>query len=169
MINKLLKSRILFLCLGLLIAGSIGVYAYTVSSSDVSYSNSELEGNSVKDALDDLYDKSENVGMTWIPEGKCALSLVAPDTLTDVPTTSTDAFGTYQNRAIVCHISGYKTVHLANYLQGWMVGFKKDGTTVTVNVPGGNVWTYDVTDYEYILFQSSNEPSWAMKVWITID
>ena len=64
MINKLFKSRLFFLCLGLIIAGSIGVYAYTISSSDVSYNNSSrwLEANNVKDALDNLYEKS-NAGI----------------------------------------------------------------------------------------------------------
>jgi len=60
MINKLLKSRIFFLCLGLLIAGSIGVYAVNVASSDVSYdnTNSGSSATTVKDAIDELYSKA---------------------------------------------------------------------------------------------------------------
>ena len=61
MINKLLKSRIFFLCLGLLIAGSVGaIYAASVASSDVSYDNTDSgsSATTVKEAIDDLYSKS---------------------------------------------------------------------------------------------------------------
>ena len=61
MINKLLKSRIFFLCLGLLIAGSVGaIYAASVASSDVSYdnTNSGSSATTVKDAIDELYSKA---------------------------------------------------------------------------------------------------------------
>ena len=60
--KKILKSRLFTFILGLVIAGTVGVYAYTVSSSNVSYDNSTsgLEADNVKDAIDDLYEKSKN-------------------------------------------------------------------------------------------------------------
>jgi len=63
--KKLFKNNIkviIALILGLVIAGSVGVYAYVISASDVSYDNSTsgLEADNVKDALDDLYSKIEN-------------------------------------------------------------------------------------------------------------
>ncbi len=65
--NKVLqfiKKNILGILIGIVIAGTIGVYAYTISASDVFYDNSTsgLEANNVKDALDTLYDKS-NTGI----------------------------------------------------------------------------------------------------------
>ena len=50
--------------LGLLIAGGVGVYAFNIASTDVSYDNSTsgLEADNVKDALDDLYLKSASAG-----------------------------------------------------------------------------------------------------------
>ncbi len=65
--KKLLKGNIKVIVafvLGLLIAGGVGVYAFNIASTDVSYDNatSGLEGNNVKDALDDLYTKSESTG-----------------------------------------------------------------------------------------------------------
>lgn len=61
--KKILKSNVKFISgflLGLVIAGAISVYAFTISSSEVSYDNSTsgLEANNVKDALDSLYASS---------------------------------------------------------------------------------------------------------------
>ena len=61
--KNILKSNVKFIfgfLLGLVIAGAIGVYAFTISSSEVSYDNSTsgLEANNVKDALDSLYASS---------------------------------------------------------------------------------------------------------------
>ncbi len=61
--KKMLKSNVKFISgflLGLVMAGAIGVYAFTISSSEVSYDNSTsgLEANNVKDALDSLYASS---------------------------------------------------------------------------------------------------------------
>ena len=60
--KKILKSRIFSFILGLVIAGSVGVYAVNISSSDVSYdnTNSGSEATTVAGAIDDLYDKVEN-------------------------------------------------------------------------------------------------------------
>ena len=63
MIQKILKSRIFTFLLGLVIAGSAGaIYAASVASSDVSYSNSSSgsSATTVKAALDDLYTKVGN-------------------------------------------------------------------------------------------------------------
>lgn len=48
--------------LGLVVAGSIGVYAITILSSDVSYDNttSGSSATTVQDAIDDLYTKANN-------------------------------------------------------------------------------------------------------------
>ena len=64
--KKILKSRLFTFALGLIVAGSIGVCAYTISSSDVSYDNSTsgLEADNVNDALDNLYDMAANAGST---------------------------------------------------------------------------------------------------------
>ena len=58
--KKLFKDNIkiiLSFTFGFLLAAGIGVCAYTISSSDVSYDNSSsgLTGDNVKDALDELY------------------------------------------------------------------------------------------------------------------
>jgi len=60
--KKILKSRLFTFILGLVIAGSIGVYAVNVSSSEVSYdnTNSGSEATTVEGAIDDLYSKVEN-------------------------------------------------------------------------------------------------------------
>ena len=59
MIKKILKSRIFFFILGIVIAGSVGAYAVSVASSDVTYDNttSGSSATTVKEAIDDLYSK----------------------------------------------------------------------------------------------------------------
>ena len=64
--KKLLKNNIKVISafiLGLVIAGSIGVYAVNVASSDVTYdnTNSGSSATTVSGALDDLYTKITNV------------------------------------------------------------------------------------------------------------
>ena len=61
---KIFKNPIFTFILGALTFSVITVCAYTISSSDISYDNSTsgLEANNVKDALDDLYEKS-NAGI----------------------------------------------------------------------------------------------------------
>ena len=61
--KELLKPNIkliIGLVLGLIIAGGISIYALTISANDISYDNniSGLEANNVKDAIDELYSKS---------------------------------------------------------------------------------------------------------------
>jgi len=58
-ILQFMKQNILGLILGLVIAGSIGVYAVSVASSDVTYdnANSGSEATTVEGAIDDLYTK----------------------------------------------------------------------------------------------------------------
>jgi len=63
--RKLFKNNIkviIAFVLGLIVAGSIGVYAYVISSSDVSYdnTNSGSSATTVKGAIDDLYERSTN-------------------------------------------------------------------------------------------------------------
>lgn len=57
--KRILKSRIFIFVLGLVIAGSVGVYAVSVASSDVTYdnTNSGSEATTVSGAIDDLYAK----------------------------------------------------------------------------------------------------------------
>ncbi len=63
--KKLFKENmkiILSFTFGFLLAAGIGVYAYTISSSDVSYDNSSsgLTSDNVKGALDELYVDSQD-------------------------------------------------------------------------------------------------------------
>ena len=71
MIKKILKSRIFYFCLGIVIAGSIGVYAVAVASSEVTYDNttSGSSATTVKDAIDDLYTLANHFNTTNIDLG----------------------------------------------------------------------------------------------------
>jgi len=56
---QFIKKNILGIMIGIVIAGTISVCAFTLSASDVFYDNSTsgLEADNVKDALNDLYTK----------------------------------------------------------------------------------------------------------------
>ena len=115
--------------LGVIISG-LGVYAATVASSSVSYSNtsSGSSATTVKDALDELYTKAT----TWINpnnnfgtptyyafgtyKGWCSSTNTNCNSYSDFPTTSTTP------------PSG-KNVYAAKYADGgYGVCFKRDGT-----------------------------------------
>jgi len=61
-ILRFIKNNSIGFIAGLVIAGSIGVYAVSVASSDVSYdnSNSGSEATTVSEAIDDLYTKTNS-------------------------------------------------------------------------------------------------------------
>ena len=75
--KKIINSKVFIFVLGLVVAGSIGVCAYTISSSDISYDNSAsgIEADNVKDAIDDLYTNANygNAVADDIAAGKTAL------------------------------------------------------------------------------------------------
>ena len=68
MMKKLLNSKILYILLGILIAGTFDIYASSVASGDVTYDNTESgsEAETEKDAIDDLYSKIISTGSSNI-------------------------------------------------------------------------------------------------------
>ncbi len=58
-IVQFIKKNALGILIGIIIAGSVGVYAVNMASSDISYdnANSGSSATTVKDAIDDLYGK----------------------------------------------------------------------------------------------------------------
>ena len=83
MIKKILKSRIFYFVLGAIIFGSLGAYAATVASVDISYSNSNSgsSATNVKAALDDLYSKVGD-GTTTVKEGSFTTNASSAVTVT---------------------------------------------------------------------------------------
>lgn len=75
MIKKILNSRVFAFILGGIFFSGLTVYAYTISSSDVSYEpeDNTWDATNVKVALDDLYEiankNASDYSAQWFPEG----------------------------------------------------------------------------------------------------
>lgn len=65
-----IKKNICGFIVGVIVAGSIGVYAINISSNNVTYdnTNSGSSSSNVKGAIDDLYDQADNCITTKAPK-----------------------------------------------------------------------------------------------------
>ena len=137
--KKILKSRIFIFVLGLVIAGSIGVYAtIKVQSSEIGYKDGTVE-----DALDDLYKKADT--------SKVATQVA---TLTTQGATYTMANDGY----VVGNSTGGSGYAAMIFFSSDVVHVSENGVTRTVSIwaPKGTVvntrqgWgAYNLTVYEF--------------------
>ena len=156
--------------LGLLVAGSVGVYAYVISASDVSYDNSTsgLTGDNVKDALDDLYTKLGNIsGSIDLEDGKYVLAYDDSSIHRDLPTAYNSNFYINESSIALCNVTSYTTLNARGY-NIRIIGIRKDGTIDQYAQPSlADGPIYDITDYSYIILWSLASAEWGAYPWVT--
>ena len=161
--------------LGFICAIGIGVCAYTISSSDVSYDNSTsgLEANNVKDAVDDLYEMAADgigkVDLLWTnskPTSSFAAQTIALDlseysaVVVKMCQTTTAQSTPYCTREFieVDSKSYYVTVPCTDYWRTVSYSRSNAGRNVTVKPTG--------VTFAAGMLNGSNDNSWALPIEI---
>jgi len=175
MMKELLKNNIkviIAFVLGLIVSGAIGVYAFNIAASDVSYDNSTsgLEADNVKDALDNLYGKAGN---DLLSPGK--LLETTSGRLVDLPIDWDHRVGSSKTPLI---IRTSDVTHIYGVVQGSAQypshnPYEIRYTYIDDGVPIG--WTTSASggmdvdqSYDYIIIYTPSEPSWAAAVYFDL-
>ena len=161
--KRIIKNPIFTFIVGAIIFGTIGVYAVSVASKDVTYNNTNVES-----AINDLYSRVGNIsGNIDLEDGKYVMAYDASSIHKDLPTAYDSNFYINKNSLALCNVTSYTTLNARGY-NIRIIGIKKDGTIDQYFQPNyDNGPIYDITDYSYIILWSSADPDWGAYPWVT--